>query len=326
MKSKKLLDQLRDKIRLKRYSIRTEKAYVDWVKRYIFFHNKRHPNEMGEIEIMQFLNSLVLERNVAASTQNQALCALLFLYKDLLKIDLDWIKNIQWAKRPKRLPIVFTRDEVNRILMILDGIKLLMASLLYGSGMRLMECLRLRIQDIDFGYKQIVIRNGKGKKDRITMLPRATIPSLNKQIDKIKLLHDQDLSHGGGSVYLPDALASKYPFADKEFRWQYLFPANKISKDPRSGIHRRHHLSRDFLQRAVAKAVKQAEINKGGSSHTFRHSFATHLLEAGYDIRTVQELLGHKDVSTTMIYTHVLNRGGQGVKSPLDANCAQSIA
>ncbi len=318
MKPTKLIDQLCLAIRAKRYSIRTEKSYANWVKRYILFHNKRHPKEMGEVEVMQFINSLVFNRNVAASTQNQALCAILFLYKEVLETDLSWVENINWSKRPKRLPVVFTVEEVRKVLTLIDGQQLLMASLLYGSGLRLMECLRLRIQDIDFGYHQVMVRDGKGQKDRNTILPTHLEVGLRRQIDKVKIIHNQELSIGFGGVYLPDALERKYPNAAYEFRWQYLFPADKKSKDPRSGIRRRHHLSRNYLQTAVKNSVNKAGIIKRGTCHTFRHSFATHLLEAGYDIRTVQELLGHKDIRTTMIYTHVLNRGGRGVVSPFD--------
>ena len=324
MKPQKLLDQVRSEIRYRRYSIRTERTYLGWIKRYIYFHGKRHPMEMAESEVRQFLNHLVSERNVSASTQNQALCAIVFLYRRVLKRNLDWIDNINWSKRPKKLPVVFTKDEVKKVLTMIDGQQWLMASLLYGAGLRLMECIRLRIQDIDFGYHQLVVRNGKGEKDRVTLLPDQLYEHLNKQVDKVRILHQLDLEKGFGRVHLPNALERKYPNAASEFRWQYFFPAGKISSDPRSGIKRRHHVSKDSLHSSVKKAVEKAWINKRGTCHTFRHSFATHLLEAGYDIRTVQELLGHKDVSTTMIYTHVLNKGGQNVISPLDGLLLQT--
>jgi integron integrase len=314
----RLLDQLRDAIRVRHYSIRTEEAYVDWAKRFIIFHNKRHPSEMGEKEISQFLTHLAVDQNVASSTQNQALSALLFLYKNVLKHPLALIDDIERAKKPERLPVVLSKDEVRVILSNLDGEKWLMAALLYGSGLRLLECLRLRVKDIDFHYNQITIRNGKGARDRITMLPDALKQPLNEQIKKAKSVHKADLSEGFGAVYLPHALERKYPQSASAWGWQYVFPANKRSVDPRSGLERRHHLGESVLQSAVKEAVRKARIVKPVSCHTFRHSFATHLLEDGYDIRTVQELLGHKDVSTTMIYTHVLNRGPRSVASPLD--------
>ncbi|MBT7889176.1 MAG: integron integrase [Deltaproteobacteria bacterium] len=296
-----------------------------WIKRYIYFHNLQHPKDLNETHVMQFINSLAVEQHVSSSTQNQALCAVLFLYKEVIKLNLDWIDHIRWSKKPQRLPIVFTEAEVQTIITLIDGQSSLMTSLLYGSGLRLTECLRLRIQDIDFGYQQIVVRDGKGHKDRITILPVQLIGDLTKQIDKVKIIHKQDLNSGNGSVFLPEALTRKWRNAATEFRWQYLFPSNKISVDPRSGVKRRHHLSRDYLQASVKKAVAKAGIHKRGTCHTFRHSFATHLLEAGYDIRTVQELLGHKDVSTTMIYTHVLNSGGKCVRSPLDKLSAATL-
>lgn len=318
MSSLRLLDQVRQAIRYRHYSIRTEKSYIGWIKRYIYFHQKKHPNEMGEKEVMAFINSLSEKYRVSSSTQNQALCAILFLYKDVLKKEMDWIENITWSKKPKRLPVVFTQAEAQKVLTMIDGQRFLMASLLYGSGLRLTECLRLRILDVDFGYHQIIVRDGKGRKDRVTLLPANLENSLRKQIQKVKIIHQQDILEGFGSVYLPDALEKKWPNAATEFKWQYLFPARKRSIDPRSGVKRRHHLSKDYLQVGVKKAVQESSIHKKGTCHTFRHSFATHLLESGYDIRTVQELLGHKDVSTTMIYTHVLNRGGKGVVSPFD--------
>jgi integron integrase len=259
-----------------------------------------------------------LKRNVAASTQNQALSAILFLYKEVLEIDLPWVTNVKRAKKPERLPVVFTRDEVKGILAHLKGVHLIMAYILYGSGMRLMECVRLRVKDIDFGYGQITVRQGKGFKDRVTMLPKIIESGLKQHLSQVKVIHEQDLSEGFGEVYLPYALERKYPNANKEWAWQYVFPAKKLSVDPRSGKKRRHHIDEQSLQRAVKNGIKLAKISKKGSCHTLRHSFATHLLESGYDIRTVQELLGHKDVRTTMIYTHVINRGGKGVVSPAD--------
>lgn len=314
----KLLDQLRERIRRFNYSLRTEDAYLHWVKRFILFHNKRHPSQLGEKEVEAFLSHLAVDRNVTASTQNLALAAILFLYKEVLKIDLDWLENIQRAKKPARLPTVLSRPEINAVIAQMDGTSWLMASLLYGTGMRLMECIRLRVKDIDFHYDQITIRDGKGAKDRVTMLPRSLVEPLQKQLKKAKHIHEMDLDEGYGEVYLPNALALKYPNANKEWRWQYVFPAERISIDPRSGIKRRHHADEKVLQRKVKAAVYKSGITKPATPHTFRHSFATHLLEAGYDIRTVQELLGHNDVSTTMIYTHVLNRGGLAVRSPLD--------
>ena len=314
----KLLDQVRTAIRRKHYSIRTEEAYVDWIKRYIFFHNKRHPQEMGEREIEQFLNHLAVEKNVAASTQNQALSALVFLYRVVLVKEIGWLDNLERAKQPQRLPVVLTETEVRDVLAHLEGRHWLMASLLYGAGLRLMECVRLRVKDIDFEYRQITVRDGKGNKDRVTMLPQASADLLRHQLDKTRVLHRQDLATGHGEVFLPYALERKYKNAGREWGWQYVFPALKLSLDPRSGKSRRHHVDEKSLQRAVKQAVQAARMTKRATCHTFRHSFATHLLRNGYDIRTVQDLLGHKDVSTTMIYTHVLNRGGRGVRSPLD--------
>jgi integron integrase len=315
--AKKLLDQLREVLRLKHYSYRTEEAYVNWVRRFILFHGKRHPAEMGAPEIQAFLAHLAVEGNVSASTQNQALSAILFLYREVLHKEIDPIL-LPSAKRPQRLPTVLTRDEVRRLLDHLDGIYKLMAQLLYGSGLRLMECVRLRIQDVDFEYRTITVRDGKGEKDRIVPLPETVIPELRRQIERVRLLHEEDLAAGYGEVYLPDALERKYPNAAREFIWQYLFPAAQRSVDPRSDKVRRHHIDPSGLQRAVKQAAREAGIPKRVTPHTLRHSFATHLLQAGYDIRTVQELLGHKDVRTTMIYTHVLQRGGLAVRSPLD--------
>jgi integron integrase len=318
MPTPKLLDQVRSVIRVKHFSLSTERAYVGWIRRYILFHSKRHPKEMGEDEIRQFISHLAVNTRISASTQTVALSALLFLYRDVLKQELPYIKNIERAKRAKNLPTVFTRNEVQLVLARLDGTPHLIASLLYGSGLRLMEALRLRVKDIDFQRHELVIRQGKGAKDRVTMLPTSTEASLRAQLQKGRVRHQADLKVGFGKVELPFALERKYPSAATEWGWQYVFPSHKRSRDPRSGIERRHHILADCVQRAVKAAIGLAQINRNGSCHTFRHSFATHLLEDGYDIRTVQELLGHKDVRTTMIYTHVLNRGGRGVRSPLD--------
>ena len=315
--AKKLLDQMRDVIRAKYYSYRTEETYLDWVRRYIHFHQKRHPQEMGAPEIQAFLTHLAAHRKVAASTQNQALSAILFLYREVLHKEIEPVL-LSTAKRPDRLPTVLTRAETLRVIDQLNGLHKLMAQILYGSGLRLMECVRLRIKDIDFDYKTITVRDGKGEKDRVTPLPESVVPDLKRQIERARLLHEEDLASGCGEVYLPDALSLKYPNAARELNWQYIFPASKRSLDPRGGVERRHHLDSSGLQRAVKRAAQKAGIRKRVSCHTFRHSFATHLLQNGYDIRTVQELLGHKDVRTTMIYTHVLQRGGLAVKSPLD--------
>ena len=314
----RLLDQVRDLIRLKHYSIRTEQAYLGWIRRFILFHHKRHPKEMGKTEIESFLTHLAVQENVAASTQNQAMSAILFLYRHVLKQDLGWLDDVTHAKRPARLPVVLTVPEVQAVLARLDGQHWVMASLLYGSGLRLMECLRLRVKDLELTRRELIVRDGKGSKDRITLLPDKLIQPLQIQLERVKVIHQQDLQQGFGAVYLPDALERKYPNANREWAWQYVFPADKRSIDPRSGVERRHHLGETALQQAVRNAVRQSGIDKPASCHTLRHSFATHLLANGYDIRTVQELLGHKDVRTTMIYTHVLNRGGKGVRSPLD--------
>jgi integron integrase len=316
----RLMDRARQVARLKHFSIRTEKSYLYYIHDFILFHNKQHPKDMGVAEIRAYLAHLAIHKNVAASTQNVALSALLFLYKQVLFIDLPYIDNIERARRPARLPVVFTQNEVNSILVRMEGIHHLMASLLYGSGLRLTECLSLRVKDIDFGYRQINVRDGKGFKDRQTMLPLSLIEALQLQLQFAKKLHQKDLSEGLGEVFLPNALEKKYLNLNREWSWQYLFPASNLSVDPRSGIRRRHHILERPLQRAVKIAIKSAGITKHGSCHTFRHSFATHLLQNGYDIRTVQELLGHKDVKTTMIYTHVLNKGGKGVLSPLDVS------
>jgi integron integrase len=298
-------------------SIRTESAYHDWVERFIRFHGIRHPDAMGEPEVNAFLTHLAVERNVAASTQNQAMCALLFLYAVVLDRPLDELKVVR-ANRPKRLPVVLTRDEVRQVLGQLSGVNGLVGRLLYGTGMRLLEGLRVRVKDIDFGLNQITVREGKGNKDRVTVLPAALVPVLRDQLAAVKALHGADLAAGFGRVYLPTAVAVKYPAAAAEWGWQYVFPSVKRSVDPRSGEQRRHHLHDNALSRAVTEAVRAAGVTKPASAHTLRHSFATHLIEDGTDIRTVQELLGHESVETTMIYTHVLNKGGRGVTSPLD--------
>lgn len=314
----KLLDQVRGKIRLKHYSIRTEQAYTDWIKRFILYFGKKHPRDMGGTEVEQFLTHLAVNGRVSASTQNQARCALLFLYKEVLAIELPWLDNVEQAKAPKRLPVVLNRDEIQAILSRLTGTHWLIASLLYGTGMRIMECLRLRVQDVDVKRCEILIRDGKGFKDRVTMLPVSLVAPLQAHLVKVRELHQSDTQQGFGAVYMPYALERKYPNAAKEWIWQYVFPAAKLSTDPRTQVVRRHHVQEQAIQRAVKQAVRDADLTKAATPHTFRHSFATHLLEGGYDIRTVQELLGHSDVSTTMIYTHVLNKGGKGVTSPLD--------
>jgi integron integrase len=314
----KLLDQVRDVIRRKHYSIRTEQAYVDWIKRFIIYHDKRHPAEMAEEEVAQFLTHLARDRGVASSTQNQALSALLFLYKDVLKHEIGWLEQVERAKKPARLPVVLTRSEIKRVFAHLHGVPKLMAGLLYGSGLRLMECVRLRVKDVDFELAQITVRDAKGGKDRVTMLPVNLAEPLQRHLIRIKAQHEQDLEDGFGSVHLPFALSRKFPDAAREWAWQYLFPSSRLSVDPRSGKKQRHHMAEGILQSALKRAVDAAKIVKRANCHSLRHSFATHLLTKGYDIRTAQELLGHKDVSTTMIYTHVLNRPGIGVKSPLD--------
>jgi len=309
---------VREAIRLRHYSLRTEDSYLHWIKRFILFHGKRHPAEMGEAEIGQFLSALAVEHHVSASTQNQALNALLFLYRHVLDLNPGWIDNVVRAKQPQRLPVVLRKHEVKALLDAMEGVHWIMGHLLYGAGLRLLECLRLRVKDIDFSANHIVVREGKGHKDRITMLPLVVKEPLVAHLSQVRELHQQDLARGFGSVYLPDALHRKYPNAPKEWGWQWVFPATQISVDPRSGEQRRHHLHEVVLQRAVRAAARRAGLIKPVGCHTLRHSFATHLLEDGYDIRTIQELLGHKDVSTTMIYTHVLNRGGKGVTSPSD--------
>ncbi len=314
----KLLDQVRDVIRKKHYSIRTEKAYMDWTKRYVLFHKKRHPKDMGEKEISQFISHLAADRRVASSAQNQALNAIVFLYKRVLNIELGNFGHMERAKKPEKLPTVMARKEVTQVLSSMSSVNQLMAKLLYGCGLRLMECVRLRVKDIDFEQNHVIVRDGKGMKDRTTMLPEQLKPVLLEHLEGVRSLHTQDLKKMLGEVYLPFALEKKYPNAAREWGWQYVFPSEKISKDPGNGKMRRHHVSESALQRAVQKAARKAGLTKHVSPHTFRHSFATHLLEGGYDIRIVQELLGHKDVSTTMIYTHVINKNGMDVQSPLD--------
>lgn len=314
----RLLDEVRSRLRVRHYSLRTEQAYVGWIRRFIAANGKRHPRDLGGREVEAFLTRLATHGHVAAGTQNQALSALLFLYREVLQQDLPWMSDVVRARRPRRLPVVLTRDEVYRLLAQLEGRDWLMASLLYGSGMRLMECMRLRVKDVDFLRRDIIVREGKGNKDRHVPLPRKLVAALRGQLAAARVLHAADLGSGFGAVYLPHALARKYPRAAREWGWQYVFPASQRSRDPRTGAVRRHHLDEKVLQRAVQRARRAAGIVKPATCHTLRHSFATHLIEGGYDIRTVQELLGHKDVATTQIYTHVLNRGGLGVLSPLD--------
>nr|WP_027069901.1 integron integrase [Lysobacter defluvii] len=313
-----MLDQVRAALRVRHYSIRTERAYLQWIRRFILANGKRHPRDMGAKEVEAFLSMLAVKGNVAASTQNQALSALLFLYRQVLGIELPWMDEVVRAKRPQRIPVVLTREEVTRLLALMEGRYGLMASLLYGTGMRLMECVRLRVKDVDFGRNEICVRNGKGGKDRRVPLPRKLEERLRLQVCRVKVIHEGDLAGGLGEVDLPHALARKYPHAGRELGWQYLFPATRQSTDPRTGRRGRHHVDESALQRAVKLARDRAGIIKPATCHTLRHSFATHLLEAGHDIRTVQELLGHKDVATTQIYTHVLGRGAGAVLSPLD--------
>jgi integron integrase len=315
---KKLLDQVSDAIRVKHYSSRTEKTYKDWIMRYILFHNKRHPKDMGAEEIQAFITYLATERHLSASTQKQALSAVIFLYRHVLHMDIALPSDIFRAEKSETLPVVLTHQETMSVINKMTGVTQLMAKILYGSGLRLMECLRLRVKAIDFGNHQIIVRDGKGEKDRATMLPDALIPDLQMHLETVRVIHQQDLKAGYGEVYLPYALARKYPNAAKEWMWQYIFPASARSVDPETKKIRRHHLDESVLQKAVRQAARIVGIDKPVSPHTFRHSFATQLLQSGYDIRTIQELLGHKDVKTTMIYTHVLQRGGMAVKSPLD--------
>lgn len=312
------IHQVRSAIRLRHFSLATEKTYVYWIKRFIHYCDNRNPIELGPENITRFLNFLATDVVVSASTQNQALCALVFLYKSVLKRDPGELKDLVWAKKRKRLPVVFTRDEVSRVLSQFSGTKLLIASLLYGSGLRLNECLQLRVKDIDFERNQITVRDGKGDKDRVVMLPLKNKRRLELHIEKTRELHLKDLKNGYGSVYLPNALSRKYPNADKEFKWQFVFPSIKISTDPRSGIRRRHHMYPNILEKALRRAITTEKIEKHATCHTFRHSFATHLLESGSDIRTVQHYLGHKNVRTTQIYTHVMETAGTGTRSPLD--------
>mgnify|MGYP005845575721 FL=1 len=314
----KLLDQMREALRSRHYSRRTEQTYCHWIKRYVHFHNVRHPAEMGEPEINAFLTHLAVKEKVSASTQNQALSALLFLYRHVLSHQVGDLGEVIRARKPKRLPVVMPRDEVKSVLANLTGDKWLMASLMYGAGLRLMECLRLRVQDIDFSRNEIIVRDGKGAKDRITMLPETLKMPLQEHLKRVRATHERDLADGWGRVLLPDALDRKYPNASKDWLWQWVFPQENRWKNQKTGEEGRHHVHESIIQKAVNGAVRKAGFAKRATCHTFRHSFATQLLESGYDIRTVQELLGHKDVKTTMIYTHVLNRGGKGVKSPVD--------
>ena len=313
-----LLNQIRSVLRTRHYSYQTEKIYVYWIKRYIFFHNLTHPVEMGAKEINHFLTHLAVEEKVSASTQNQAMFALLFLYKEVLCVDLPWLNDFTPAKRSVRVPVVLSPEEVATLLSNLSGVNWLMGNLLYGSGLRLRECLRLRVKDLDFGYKQIIVRDGKGGKDRFTILPEKLVEPLRKHLLTVKRLHDNDRKAGLGKVELPFALEKKYANAAIEFKWQFVFPSHKLSPDPRSGRIARHHTSASGLQKAVKRALEVSGIEKKASCHTLRHSFATHLLQHGYDIRTIQDVLGHKEITTTMIYTHVLQQNRLGVRSPVD--------
>lgn len=313
-----LLEEVRARLRVKHYSLRTEQAYVGWIRRFILANGRRHPRELGASEVEAFLSGLATRHRVAAATQNQALSAILFLYREVLGLKLPWMDGVTRAKRPQRLPLVLSRSEVTRVLARVDGRDWLVLSLLYGSGLRLMEALRLRIKDVDLARNAILVRDGKGAKDRITVLPAVLVEPLQRQVERVRALHAGDLAQGGGAVWLPHALARKYPNAAREMAWQYVFPAAGLSRDPRDGTLRRHHLDEQVVQRAMKRAVAAAGIERPATCHTLRHCFATHLLEAGYDIRTIQELLGHSDVATTQIYTHVLNRGAGGVLSPLD--------
>jgi len=316
--SPRLLDRVRAEIRLRHYSLRTEQSYVDWARRFILFHRKRHPSEMGPTEIKDFLSHLAVDRQVSASTQNQAKSALLFLYREVLKVELPWLDEIVVARSAKRLPVVLTQVEARALLNEMSGTMGLITGLLYGTGMRLLEGLRLRVKDVEFSRREIIVREGKGNKDRVTVLPENLVLPLAAHLEKVRALHERDLEAGFGAVHLPDALAVKYPNAATSWGWQFVFPSPVRSSDPRSAVERRHHVYETSVQRAVREASRAAGIHKPVTPHVLRHSFATHLLQAGYDIRTVQELLGHKDVATTMIYTHVLNKGGRGVTSPLD--------
>ncbi|MCP5099682.1 MAG: integron integrase [Chloroflexi bacterium] len=313
----KLLDQVRNLLRRKHYALSTEQAYVGWIKRFILFHNKRHPNQMGKPEIEAFLTNLATEQNVTASTQNQAFNAIIFLYTQVLERKIEGIESVR-ANKSAHLPVVMTKKEVATLMVAISGAPQLVAKLLYGSGLRLIECLRLRVNNLDFAQHQIIVYSGKGNKDRRTMLPDSLYAPLQEHLQRTQIIHNKDLTDGYGCVYLPNALERKYPNACREWGWQYIFSAPQLSQDPRTNIIRRHHLGSRGIQSAVTKAVKRVGFTKHVTCHTFRHSFATHLLENGYDIRTIQELLGHEDVRTTMIYTHVLNRGGLAVSSPLD--------
>tara|TARA_B100000315_G_C14595141_1_gene598474 strand:+ start:155 stop:1123 length:969 start_codon:yes stop_codon:yes gene_type:complete len=313
----KLLDQIRIAIRTRHYSNRTEKSYINWIKRYIKFHGTRHPSVLDETHLQSYLEYLAVDKKVAASTQNQALNAILFLYK-VLGTPLNTDLKIVRAKQSDYIPVVFTKEEVKSVLQNLSGTHWLMTSLIYGSGLRLSECLRLRVKDVELATFQVFVRDGKGEKDRVSVFPESLIEKMRFHLDTVKKIHDQDIANGFGRTYMPYGLSRKYPNADKEFAWQYVFPSKKISPDKDDGTKRRFHQSDTTLQRALKKAIRLSGIHKAGSVHTLRHSFATHLLENGYDIRTVQELLGHKDLRTTMVYTHVMNKGAMGVKSPLD--------
>jgi integron integrase len=317
-KEKRLVERMREAIRSRHYSRRTEKTYWYWVRYFVVFHGKRHPAEMGAAEVTAFLSWLATERNVAAATQNQALSALLFLYKHVLGVELPWLGELVRAQRPVRLPSVLSEAEVRRLLACMSGATRLMAGLLYGAGLRQIECLSLRVKDVDFAYRQVLVRDGKGARDRVTMLPENLVQPLQEHLGRVRALHGRDVKEKFGEVKLPYALARKYPRAARDWKWQYVFPSGNRSPDPEDGVVRRHHVHPDTLSRAVGRAALRAGIEKRVSCHTLRHSFATHLLERGYDIRTVQELLGHSDVSTTMIYTHVMNKGARAVKSPLD--------
>jgi integron integrase len=317
-KSPRLLDQVRATIRVHGYSRRTEKAYIGWIRRYVRYHGMRHPTCLGEAEVSAFLTHLAVDRKVSASTQNQALSSLLFLYRKVLKAELGWLDGLVHARRPARLPVVLSRSEVAAILECLHGTPGLMASLLYGSGLRVLECARLRVKDVDLDRREILVRDGKGRKDRVTLLPESLQTPLREHLEGVRHQHQIDLTRGNGSVEMPTALATKYLRAAWHWGWQWVFPATRLYRDPVTGHRRRHHLHESVVQKAVKAAVQSAGVSKHASCHTLRHSFATHLLEDGYDIRTIQELLGHRDVRTTMIYTHVLNRGGRGVRSPLD--------
>jgi integron integrase len=314
----KLLDRVRGAIRTRYYSRRTEEAYVYWVRRYIVFHKKKHPSTMGAPEVTAFLTWLAVDQRVSASTQNQALSAVLFLYREVLAADLGRIDGVPRARVSDHIPVVLSREEVRQILAHVSGTPWLIVSLLYGAGLRLLECLELRVKDVDFDGNQVIVRRGKGRKDRRTVLPGSVKAALASHLAEVKRQHERDLAHGVGAVVLPYALDRKYPNAATEWAWQFVFPAGRVCRDARWGPPSRYHLHESAVQRAVAVATRQAGVPKRVGCHTFRHSFATHLLDDGYDIRTVQELLGHADVSTTMIYTHVLNRGALGVRSPAD--------